>query len=277
MIVTRFAPSPTGPLHRGHAYAALFAHQAAQGGRFLLRIEDIDAARSRQAFEGEIELDLRWLGLDWERPVRRQSEHLADYRAALDRLSEEGLVYPCFCTRRTVAAEIAAAGAAPHGHGTIYPGTCRTLSVEERKQRIGEGAPYALRFNSGMAARRAGPLTFTDGARETIAVDAEVMGDAVIARKDVPASYQLAVVVDDAAQGVTLVTRGVDLFEATHLQRLLQVALGLPEPRYHHHRLILNEAGERLSKRDGAQALAALRAAGVTPADVRAQLGFKER
>jgi glutamyl-Q tRNA(Asp) synthetase len=277
MTATRFAPSPTGPLHLGHAYAALFAHCAAEGGRFLLRIEDIDVARSRPAFEAAIEEDLRWLGLKWERPVRRQSDHLADYRAALDRLQADGLVYPCFCTRRTVAAEIAAAGAAPHGHGTIYPGTCRTVSEEERKRRIGGGAPYALRFDSGEAARRAGLLTFTDGTRGTVTVDPTVMGDAVIARKDVPGSYHLAVVVDDAAQGVTLVTRGLDLFEATHLQRLLQAALGLAEPRYHHHKLILNETGERLSKRDGAQALAALRAAGVTPAEVRARLGFEER
>jgi glutamyl-Q tRNA(Asp) synthetase len=273
MAITRFAPSPTGPLHLGHAYAALFAERAAQGGRFLLRIEDIDAARSRPAFEAAIEDDLRWLGLDWERPVRRQSEHLADYRAALDRLSDYGLVYPCFCTRRTVAAEIAAAGAAPHGHGTIYPGTCRTVPEAERQRRIGGGAPYALRFDAAEASRRVGPLTFTDAVRGIIAVDPMVMGDVVIARKDVPASYQLAVVVDDAAQGVTLVTRGLDLFEATHLQRLLQVSLGLPEPRYHHHRLILNDSGERLSKRDGAQALSALRAAGVTPAQVRARLG----
>jgi glutamyl-Q tRNA(Asp) synthetase len=274
MTVTRFAPSPTGPLHLGHAYAALFARRAAGGGRFLLRIEDIDAARSRPAFEAAIEEDVRWLGIDWEQPVRRQSEHLADYRAALDRLADHGLVYPCFCTRRTVAAEIAAAGAAPHGHAAIYPGTCRQLSASERARRIAGGAAYALRFDAGEAARRFGPLTFVDEGRGTVTVDSGVMGDAVIARKDVPASYQLAVVVDDAAQGVTLVTRGEDLYEATHVQRLLQAALGLPEPRYHHHKLIVNDAGERLSKRDGAQALSALRAAGVTPAELRARLGF---
>ena len=276
MIVTRFAPSPTGPLHLGHAYAALFAatKALADGGRFLLRIEDIDRSRARGDFETAIYEDLAWLGLTWERPVRRQSEHFDDYRAALTRLEADRLVYPCFCTRRTLAAEIADAGAAPHGSGTIYPGTCRRLSPSERDERMAAGQPYALRFASGEAYRRFGPLTFTDGARGTIAVDANVLGDAVIARKDAPASYHLAVVTDDAAQGVTLVTRGEDLLDATHLQRLLQASLSLPEPRYHHHGMIRNEAGERLSKRDGAQALAALRAAGVGAAAIREQLGF---
>jgi glutamyl-Q tRNA(Asp) synthetase len=277
MIVTRFAPSPTGLLHLGHAYAALFAEREKGNGRFLVRIEDIDRSRSRDDFEQAICDDLAWLGLAWERPVRRQSEHLDDYRAALARLEACGLVYPCFCTRKSVAAEIAAAGAAPHEAGAIYPGTCRGLSASERGGRIAAGQPYALRFESGEALRRSGPLTFTDAGRGTIAVDAAVMGDAVLARKDIPASYQLAVVVDDAAQGVTLVTRGEDLLTATHLQRLLQASLGLPEPRYHHHRLLLNEAGARLSKRDGAQALASLRAAGVTAAEVRGRLGFVER
>jgi glutamyl-Q tRNA(Asp) synthetase len=275
MIVTRFAPSPTGLLHLGHAYAALFAAgMAGAEGRFLVRIEDIDRSRARRDFEDGIFEDLAWLGLAWERPARRQSEHMDEYRAALARLDADGLVYPCFCTRRTVAAEIAGAGAAPHRAVAIYPGTCRTLSAAERAERIGASLPYALRFDSREAHRRAGPLTFDDGALGTIAVDPDVMGDAVIARKDVPTSYQLAVAVDDAAQGVTLVTRGEDLLEATHVQRLLQAALGLPEPRYHHHRLLLNDAGERLSKRDGAQALQALRAAGITAGEIRSRLGF---
>lgn len=276
MIVTRFAPSPTGPLHLGHAYAALFAAAEASkgGGRFLLRIEDIDRSRARPHFEAAIFADLAWLGLTWEQPVRRQSEHFDDYRAALARLAAERLVYPCFCTRRTVAAEIADAAAAPHGSGAVYPGTCRRLPPSEREGRVAAGEPYALRFDSGEALKRFGPLTFFDAGRGTMAVDADVLGDAVIARKDVPASYHLAVVVDDAAQGVTLVTRGEDLLEATHLQRLLQSGLGLPEPRYHHHGMIRNDAGERLSKRDGAQALAALRAAGESPAAVRHKLGF---
>lgn len=275
MIVTRFAPSPTGLLHLGHAYAALFARVAAGAdGRFLVRIEDIDRSRSRRELEAGILDDLAWLGLVWERPVRRQSEHMEEYRAALARLEAAGLLYPCFCTRKTVTAEIAGAGAAPHGRSAIYPGTCRALSASERAARIAANAPYALRFDSRAAHRRAGALTFSDAARGTIAVDPDVLGDAVIARKDVPASYQLAVVVDDAAQGVTLVTRGEDLLDATHLQRLLQVSLGLPEPRYHHHPLLRNDAGERLSKRDGALSLKALREAGATPAEIRARLGF---
>jgi glutamyl-Q tRNA(Asp) synthetase len=276
MIVTRFAPSPTGLLHLGHAYAALFADRTARmkAGRFLVRIEDIDGSRARRAFEGGIFEDLGWLGLAWEQPVRRQSEHMDDYRAAVVRLEADGLVYPCFCTRRTVAAEIAGAGAAPHGTGAIYPGTCRALSPAERNERIGANAPYALRLDAREAHRRFGPLIFTEATRGVVAVDPGVLGDVVIARKDVPASYQLAVVVDDAAQGVTLVTRGEDLLDATHVQRLLQASLGLPEPHYHHHRLLLNDAGERLSKRDGALSLRALREAGVTAADVRQQLGF---
>ncbi|HET9148923.1 MAG TPA: tRNA glutamyl-Q(34) synthetase GluQRS [Alphaproteobacteria bacterium] len=276
MIVSRFAPSPSGPLHLGHAFAALFADGAArdEGGRFLVRIENIDQARSRPAFERGIFDDLAWLGLAWEHPVRRQSEHMADYEAALRKLQGAGLVYPCFCTRRTIAAEIAAAAEAPHGRGAVYPGTCRNLSPAEREARIAAGEAYALRFDSSEAARRFGPLSFTDRARGRIAVDTGVLGDAVIARKDVPTSYQLAVVVDDAAQGVTLVTRGEDLFPATHLQRLIQAALALPEPAYHHHHLIRNAAGERLSKRDGAEALASLRAAGITPAEIRARLGL---
>jgi glutamyl-Q tRNA(Asp) synthetase len=274
MIVTRFAPSPTGLLHLGHAFAALFAERAATGkGRFLLRIEDIDRTRSQRDFEATIVEHLAWLGLVWERPVRRQSEHMDDYRAALARL-DDGLIYPCFCTRKTIVAEIAGAGAAPHGASAIYPGTCRSLVAAERDERIAAGQPYALRFDSSEASRRAGPLTFTDEGRGRIAVDPGVMGDAVIARKDVPASYQLAVVVDDAAQGVTLVTRGEDLLAATHLQRLLQASLGFPEPRYHHHTLLRNESGERLSKRDGAQTLASLRATGMTASALRKALGF---
>jgi glutamyl-Q tRNA(Asp) synthetase len=279
MTVTRFAPSPTGLLHLGHAYAALFGDRAAREapdrrGRFLVRIEDIDRSRARRAFEDGIFEDLAWLGLVWEQPVRRQSEHMEDYRAALARLESEGLVYPCFCTRRRVAAEIAGAGAAPHGPGAIYPGTCRSLPSAERAERIGANMPYALRLDAREASRRFGPLTFTDTTQGVVAVDPDLLGDVVIGRKDAPASYQLAVVVDDAAQGVTLVTRGEDLLDATHVQRLLQAALGLPEPRYRHHRLLLNDAGERLSKRDGALALKTLRQAGTTAAELRRQLGF---
>ena len=273
--VTRFAPSPTGWLHLGHAHSALFAWSEArrQAGRFLLRIEDIDRARTRLEFEAAIVEDLAWLGLDWERPVRRQSEHFEDYAAALARLEGEGVLYPCFCTR----AEIAAAGQAPHGieHGS-YPGTCRQLSPAQRQERIAAGRPYALRLDAAAAARRAGPLHFADRAHGRIAVDPFLLGDAVLARKDTPASYHLAVTLDDALQAVTLVTRGEDLLPATHVHRLLQALLGLPEPAYHHHPLLTDEAGNRLSKRHGALALRALRDAGMSATEARARAGFPD-
>jgi glutamyl-Q tRNA(Asp) synthetase len=273
--VTRFAPSPTGWLHLGHAHSALFAWTKAkrQAGRFLLRIEDIDRSRARPEFETAIHEDLAWLGLDWERPVRRQAAHFADYAAALGQLDGEGLLYPCFCTR----AEIAAAGQAPHGleHG-VYPGTCRSLPSVERRAQIEQGRSYALRLDAGEAGRRTGPLRFTDRAHGTMAVDPFLLGDVVLARKDTPASYHLAVTLDDALQGVTLVTRGEDLLPATHVHRLLQALLGLPEPAYHHHPLLTDETGQRLSKRHGALALRALRAAGVSASEVRARAGFPE-
>lgn len=271
--VTRFAPSPTGWLHLGHAHSALFAWTEAkrQAGRFLLRIEDIDRGRARPEFEAAIDEDLAWLGLDWERPVRRQSEHFEDYAAALARLEGERLIYPCFCTR----AEIAAAGQAPHGleHGA-YPGTCRHLSGGERRERIAAGRAYALRLDAAAAARRTGPLTFTDRAYGRIAVEPSLFGDVVLARKDTPASYHLAVTLDDALQDVSLVTRGEDLLPATHVHRLLQALLGLPEPAYHHHPLLTDATGQRLSKRHGALAIRALRAAGVSAAEVRSRAGF---
>lgn len=276
-VVTRFAPSPTGRLHLGHAFAALFAARAARvaGGRFLLRIEDIDATRCRPAFEQAIYDDLAWLGLDWERPVRRQSEHLDDYRAALARLQARGLVYPCFCTRAAIRAEIARAGAAPHGaEGPVYPGTCRRLSADARADRMAAGAAYALRLDAARAAAETGPLTWRDRAHGTVTADPLRLGDVVLARKETPTSYHLSVTLDDAVQGVTLVTRGADLFEATHVHRLLQALLALPTPDYHHHRLIEGPSGERLSKRAGAPTLAALREAGRTPAEIRAMIGF---
>ena len=281
--VTRFAPSPTGLLHLGHAFAALFAEQAARatGGRFLLRIEDIDTARSRGEFEQAIEGDLAWLGLSWERPVRRQCEHFVDYEAALDTLKRRELLYPCFCTRKEIAAEIAASAAAPQGpDGPLYPGTCRRLDQAERARRLGAGEDHAWRLDVARAATT-GTLTFEESGdipeRGTIAARPEIFGDVVLARKDTPASYHLAVVVDDAAQGVTLVTRGHDLLPATHLHRLLQHLLRLPVPRYRHHRLITDEAGKRLAKRDHAMALKALRERGVRPEEIRAQLGFTSR
>lgn len=276
MIVTRFAPSPTGYLHEGHAFSALFAAEAARavGGRFLLRIEDIDATRCRPEFEAAIFEDLAWLGLTWETPVRRQSEHFADFRAALGRLEGLGLLYPCFCTRKEIAAEIAASAGAPQGpDGPLYPGTCRALSDADRAARIATGTPYALRLDMSKAAVLAGPLTLEESGSRIHATP-EIFGDAVIARKETPASYHLAVTVDDALQGVTLVTRGIDLRPAAHLHRLLQALLGLPESRWQHHKLIADADGKRLAKRDNATPLAELRARGISPGDLRARLGF---
>lgn len=281
MIVTRFAPSPTGYLHIGHAFAAIMAHDAARGGRFLVRIEDIDQTRCRPEFEAAIFEDLAWLGLDWEMPVLRQSERFDAYRAALAKLEARHLLYPCFCTRAEIAAEVARAFEAPHGpEGPIYPGTCRDLSEDERKARIASGAPYALRLDVAKAAGRMLELTFEEhglgpnGEHGRIAVDPLLFGDIVLARKDAPASYHLSVVADDAFQGVTLVTRGNDLFTATHIQRLLQTLLELPEPSYAHHKLILDAEGKKFSKRDHAVTLRDLRAQSVTPQAIRAQLGL---
>ena len=277
MVVTRFAPSPTGYLHLGHALSALTGWRAARaaGGRFLLRIEDIDSGRCRPDYEAAIYEDLAWLGLDWERPVRRQSEHLADYAAALERLRDLGVLYPCFCTRREIAAEIAAAGRAPHGaDGPVYPGTCRSLPPAERRARIAAGDAYGLRLDAGRAHALVGKLSWQEQARGAVAVEPQLLGDVVLARKDAPASYHLAVTLDDHVQGVTLVTRGRDLFSATHVHRLLQALLGLAAPAYHHHVLLTNAAGERLAKRDAAASLRSLRAAGATPAAVRAMAGF---
>lgn len=271
--VTRFAPSPTGLLHIGHAYAALFAAQA--GERFLLRIEDIDTGRCRREFETAIFEDLAWLGLSWPAPVRRQSEHFPDYRQALDRLSGRDLLYPCFCTRAGIQREIAAATTAPHGpDGPLYPGTCRKLSDTERAARIASGAPYALRLAMDLARAAAGPLSWHDAAKGEQRATPERFGDLVLARKDTPASYHLVCTLDDALQGVTLVTRGEDLFEATHVHRLLQALLGLPTPHYHHHKLLVDAAGRKFSKRDQAPTLKALRESGRTPVDVRARIGL---
>lgn len=282
--VTRFAPSPTGHLHLGHAYAALLAHQAARktGGRFLVRMENLDQARCDAGFEAAILEDLAWLGLAWDGPVRRQSDCVHAFRAALDALSASGVVYPCFCTRGDIAREIEAMARAPQGpDGPLYPGTCRMLSSAERRNRLAGGEPHALRLDVEVALARLGSpaLHFEETGRgprgETgrIAVEPALLGDIVLGRKDTGVGYHLAVVVDDADQGITLVTRGDDLFAATHVQRLLQALLGLPTPRYGHHALIRDAQGRRLAKRDRDQTLAALRTAGVTPKDIRRQLG----
>jgi len=275
MIVTRFAPSPTGYLHLGHAHSALAGwHRArAQSGRFLLRIEDIDPARCRPEFEAAILEDLGWLGLDWDGPVRRQSDHLTDYQAALDRLRDMGLLYPCFCSRK----DIAAAVAAPHGpEGPVYPGTCRNQPAELVRERQAQGDPYALRLDVAKSRALTGPLTFTDEREGTVEARPETLGDVVLARRDAPASYHLCVTLDDHLQGVTLVTRGVDLFHATHIHRVLQAILDLNVPTYLHHLLLTNAAGERLSKRDGAVAIRVLRQAGRSAAEVRALAGFSD-
>ena len=274
MIVTRFAPSPTGWLHLGHAYSALLAHRFARGrgGRFVLRIEDIDPGRCREEYVDSILADLAWLGIDWDGPVRRQSEHLADYAGALERLKREGLAYPCFCTRKAIADEIAASGNAPHGpDGPIYPGTCRRLPDAERTARLASEA-HAWRLDVMAAVARTGPLAWHDAQAGEVTAIPQVFGDVVLARKDAPTSYHLAVVHDDALQGVTDVVRGQDLFAATHVHRLLQALLGLPTPRYHHHGLIRDAAGRRLAKRDRAATLAELRAGGADPAAVAREL-----
>jgi glutamyl-Q tRNA(Asp) synthetase len=276
---TRFAPSPTGLLHLGHAFAALTAYEAAAGGRFLLRIEDLDQQRARAEHVAAITADLAWLGLRWETPVLRQSERSAAYAAALAALRARDLLYPCFCTRSEIAAEIARAGQAPHERQTsLYPGTCRALTAVERRRRIDSGVPYALRLDVTRAAALIGSLEFTElgtgpgGERGVIRVDPLLFGDFVMARKDLPASYQLAVVVDDAYQDVSLVTRGNDLFTATHIQRLLQALLQLPAPLYAHHRLILDSSRNKLSKRDQATTLRSLRQQGTSAAQIRARL-----
>ena len=274
--VTRFAPSPTGLLHLGHAHAALFAHAlAADDGRFLLRIEDIDRGRCRPEFEAAIHEDLAWLGLSWEAGVRRQSEHMDDYARALARLDGIGLVYPCFCTRAEIRAEIARSAAAPHGpDGPLYPGTCRGLA--DTKARVAAGEAHALRLDMGSAAARAGPLAWHDREKGRIDATPEVFGDVVLARKEIPTGYHLSATVDDHIQGVNLVTRGLDLFQASHVHRLLQALLDLDVPEYSHHRLLADEHGRRLAKRHDALAIRTLRERGHGPGKVRAMAGFGE-
>lgn len=275
-FVTRFAPSPTGHLHKGHAFSALTAHAAARraGGRFLLRIEDIDVTRSRPEYEAAIREDLAWLGLDWETPVRRQSEHLADYDAALERLRARGLVYRCFRTRKEIAEDI---GRAPHGPMEAFPG--HPLPADEEAGLLAQGRPFAWRLSldAALAAVDPAALTFREeggAAPVSLIARPEIGGDVVLARKDVGVAYHLAAAVDDALQGITHVIRGEDLAEATHVQRLLQALLGLPTPVYRHHRLLVGPDGKRFAKRDKAETLRELRAAGTTPRGLRRELGF---
>ena len=282
--VFRFAPSPNGYLHLGHALSALinFEMARAAGGRLLLRIEDIDRSRCRPEYEAAIYQDMAWLGIGWEQPVRRQSAHFDDYRAALAQLDGLGLLYPSFESRSEIAALVAAREAHspwprdPDG-APLYPGDARSLSPDERRRHLASGKPYSLRLNMTAAIARAGALTWSedgDGERGTITAAPQEWGDVVLARKDVPTSYHLAVVVDDARQGVTHVVRGQDLFRATSVHRLLQVLLGLGAPHYHHHRLVLDADGQKLSKSTRATALRSLRESGTSPADIRRMIGL---
>lgn len=275
-ITTRFAPSPTGYLHLGHAMSALFAARAAAGGRFLLRLEDIDRARCRPGYAAAILEDLAWLGLAWASEVRVQSAHFAEYHAALAGLAARGLVYPCFCSRAGIARELAAAAAAPHtpDGAPLYPGTCRALDATTRQARITAGEPHAWRLDMARAlAGLEGELSYEEQGAGRVRCDPARFGDVVLGRKDVPASYHLCVTHDDALQGVTLVTRGEDLRPATALHRLLQTLIGWPAPAYAHHRLLTDAAGRRLAKRDGATSLRSLRAQGLTPAETRRMAG----
>lgn len=272
--ISRFAPSPTGYLHLGHAYSALLARAA--GDRFLLRIEDIDTTRCRPEFEAAILEDLAWLGLAWETPVRRQSDHLDDHGAALDRLDALGLVYKCFHSRK----ELDAALSAPHNRpmqgqdGPVVTDTDKLMDPDERARRDAAGEPYALRLRMADAMRIAGPLTWHDRTRGAQSARPDMFGDVVLARKDIATSYHLAVTVDDAIQQVTLVTRGEDLFHASHVHRLLQALLDLPVPEWDHHPLLVDpETGRRFAKRDRSLTLRALRGAGVSAADVRSRVG----
>ncbi|MBB1496611.1 tRNA glutamyl-Q(34) synthetase GluQRS [Paracoccus sp. MC1862] len=277
---TRFAPSPTGPLHLGHAFAALTAARLADPGEFLLRIEDIDRSRCRPEWEAAIHEDLRWLGLDWPQPVMRQSDRLPAYQAALDRLADMGLLYPCRCRRADIAAALSAPQEGLIGpDGPVYPGTCRGRQMEDA------GPDDAIRLNVRWAFARLGldRIGFQDevvlpGQRHDLTTEDFIagVGDVVLARRGLGTSYHLSVVVDDAAQGITLVTRGKDLFDSTYIHALLQALLDLPQPLYHHHRLIRDEAGKRLAKRDNARAISLCRAEGASPKDVAGAVGLTQ-
>jgi glutamyl-Q tRNA(Asp) synthetase len=285
--VFRFAPSPNGYLHLGHALSALVNAEMARafGGRLLLRIEDIDTTRCRPEYETAIHEDLAWLGISWAEPARRQSEHFEAYRAALARLEAQGLVYPSFESRAEIARLVAEREARGHwprdpDGAPLYPGDARKLSTDERAARIAAGEPYALRLDMHAAVARTGPLTWVEtGAdheeeHETLMVHPEAWGDVVLGRKETPTSYHLSVVVDDALQGVSHVVRGEDLQAATSVHRVLQELLGLHAPHYHHHRLVLDETGRKLSKSTQATALRELRAQGMTPDDIRRAVGM---
>ena len=284
--VFRFAPSPNGYVHLGHALSALmnFDMARASGGRLLLRIEDIDHTRCRPEFEAAIYEDLAWLGIAWEQPVLRQSEHLDRYRATLAQLDRAGLVFPTFESRAEIARLVAErdAGGTPWPRdpdgAPLYPGQGRKISVDERGRRIAAGDPYALRLDMAAAIARTGELSWREVDETLVSHDVSAApaawGDVILGRKETPTSYHLSVVVDDALQGVTHVVRGQDLAAATAVHRMLQTLLGLPAPAYRHHRLILGPDGQKLAKSTGATALRSLRAEGATPADIRRIVGL---
>lgn len=275
-VVTRFAPSPTGELHLGSAYSAWTGwHRAREaGGAFLVRIEDIDIRRCKRQYETSILADLGWLGFAWDGAVRRQSDHFADYGRALDQLDQRGLIYPCFCSRADIEREIAASANAPHAQrqggpdGPLYPGTCRHLSAPERRDRMAAGREHCMRLDARRAAGQAGPYHFFDESLGRIEGQPLLMGDFVIARKDTPTSYHLSVTVDDHLQGVTLVTRGVDVLPSTHVHGLLQKLLGYATPLYAHHKLLTDASGRRLAKRNRDMTIQAMRQSGMSPQEV---------
>jgi glutamyl-Q tRNA(Asp) synthetase len=285
--VFRFAPSPNGYLHLGHAFSALLNFDMAResGGQFLLRIEDIDAPRCRPEFEAAIYEDLAWLGISWETPVRRQSEHFSEYRDAIEKLSAQGLIYPAFESRAEIARLVAERETVslwprdPDG-APLYPGGAKSFSTQARRQLIEQGLPYALRLDMAAAVAPASDLNWVEhgegpgGETGIVAARPEAWGDVILARKEIPTSYHLSVVIDDALQGVTDVVRGQDLFWSTSVHRLLQTLLGIPQPSYRHHRLVLDGSGQKLSKSTKATALRELRGQGATPAHIRRLAGF---
>lgn len=276
-VTTRFAPSPSGPLHVGHLWAVLQARRLAEvnGGKCLLRIEDIDRRACAQQWVQLMYEDLAWLGIQFDGDVLVQSNRYDVYEAVLQKLKEKGVLYPCFCTRGEIKAQIAEMGRAPHSAlGYLYPGTCRDLSPCQVEEKMAAGIPHAWRINMQRVQDMIGCPTWNDMRRGTQRCVPTRYGDVVLARKDMPTSYHLSVVVDDAEQGVNLVSRGEDLFEATHIHRALQGILGLPVPTYYHHSLLRDNAGKRLAKRDGARSLASLRAAGYTPSMILRSLAM---
>ena len=275
MLNTRFAPSPTGYLHLGHIYSALFARINAklQGGRFLLRMENIDSDRCQPFYEDIIKKDLQWLGITWDGIIRRQSEHLEDYASALGKLKQMGVLYPCFCSRKKIQREVQESNRAPHNvnagfEATIYPGICRNLTLKTKKKKIENGIPYALRLNIERANQLVGNIKWVDFDEGEIQATPSLFGDVVVARKDVQTSYHLAVTVDDHLQGINFVTRGQDLCQITHVHCLLQALLGYQTPQYRFHKLILNENGQKLSKRIESLSVNRLRDRGYTPSDI---------